>query len=314
MTQNFKKVVIWGHKPRISVKFGVFPKGRHTHSYIHEGYYRGFRDLGYETFWFDNEDNVEGFNFDNALFFTEDQAQSNIPLRKSATYVLHHTPSDKYQNAGARILNLCNYVKDVEDGISFNYPGSSVTKISDLVFFDSVNRALYQPWATNLLPREIRSDYFWPYKESELNVNYIGTTGHEDLPLRFKRFKNSLEESGSKFNLYSRVDELTAQSLVESSRVSVDIRGSWHLERGYIPCRIWKSLSYGKFVGSNSPILKNVFSDFLHVDPEESTLFHSTEDSYRHLKKAKMLESINWVKSKHTYINRANSILAILDL
>lgn len=314
MSQHFKKVIIWGHKPRISLKFGLLPRGRHTHSYIHEGFYRGFRELGYETYWFDNDEDVEGFDFADALFLTEDQVQSNIPLLNSATYVLHHTSIEKYQQVGAKILNLCNYVQDVERGVSFNYPGSSVSKISDLVFFDESNRAVYQPWATNLLPNEIRTDHIWPFLESRKVVNYIGSTGHEDLPFRFKKFEKQLQEAGNKFHLYSRVDDFSAQSLVESSRVSVDIRGSWHIERGYIPCRIWKSLSYGKFIGSNSPHLMNIFPHFIHVDPDESTLFGSTEDAYRAIKKSQMLEAVTWVKTNHTYVNRAKSILEILDL
>lgn len=53
---EFDKVVIWGHK------FGT-----HTHSYIHNGFYIAFKHLGYDTYWFDNLDDVSEFDFSNTL-------------------------------------------------------------------------------------------------------------------------------------------------------------------------------------------------------------------------------------------------------
>ena len=42
---KYSKVIIWGH-----------PLHSHTHSYIHEAYYRAFKYLGYDVYWFhDNE-------------------------------------------------------------------------------------------------------------------------------------------------------------------------------------------------------------------------------------------------------------------
>ena len=53
------KAIIWGHKLHT-----------HTHSYIHNAYYKAFKKMGYETHWFDNNDDVSGFNFDNCIFLT----------------------------------------------------------------------------------------------------------------------------------------------------------------------------------------------------------------------------------------------------
>ena len=67
-----KKIIIWGHK-----------NNGHTHGHIHSSYFKAFKYMGFETYWFDNNENVSGFNFDNSIFFTEDQVQSNIPLNKT---------------------------------------------------------------------------------------------------------------------------------------------------------------------------------------------------------------------------------------
>src|SRR5690349_5990415 len=82
----FDKVVIWGHKLHT-----------HTHSYIHSGFYEGFKHLGYATYWFDDADDVSDFNFSNTLFLTEGQVDKKIPLRADCIYLLHNCTDPKYR-------------------------------------------------------------------------------------------------------------------------------------------------------------------------------------------------------------------------
>jgi hypothetical protein len=309
---QFKRVIIYGHKPRIRRKFGIFLPNRHTHSYIHEGFYRAFKYLGFDTLWLDDDDDTSILDLDHSLFLTEDQGQRNIPLLKTCTYVLHHTNNEKFLAANARVYNLCNFVSAVTKGESFNFPGSEVERISEVTYFDNSNNALYQPWATNLLPHEISDYSIWSFNDNYRKINYIGNTKHEDLPHRFKKFKDSLRGQEVDFQEFLNLDDVSAQQLVERSRVSIDIRGSWHIDIGYVPCRIWKSLSYGKFIGSNSPILRDVFGAYVHFDPNESTLYDSTLSHYRSISESSVLDAMKWVKSNHTFVNRAASILSVL--
>jgi len=69
--QSFEKVIIWGHKLH-----------SHTHSYIHNAFYIAFKHMGYETYWFDDKDDVKKFDFSNSLFLTEGQVDKKIPLRE----------------------------------------------------------------------------------------------------------------------------------------------------------------------------------------------------------------------------------------
>src|SRR5690242_2068942 len=74
-----KQVVIWGHKLH-----------SHTHSYIHEGFYRGFLHLGYKTVWLDDTDDLSGIDFTQTLFITEGQVEKNLPVRNDCFYILHN--------------------------------------------------------------------------------------------------------------------------------------------------------------------------------------------------------------------------------
>lgn len=309
---KFKQVIIWGHKPK-KYAFGLLQR-RHTHSYIHEGYFRAFRHMGYRTFWLDELDNFNASEMEDSLFFTEDQAQRNIPVLSSGTYILHHTDNDKFLDQGSKVLNLCNYVKPVSLGLSFNYQNVAVEKLDELTYYDSKNRALYQPWATNLLPSEFPIDFgSAQYNSNAKEINYVGSVSHEDLPQRFSRFNSGITDAHVKLKFFQNISEKNAQRLVVESRISVDVRGAWHKEIGYIPCRIWKSLSYGKFVGSNSPHMKEVFGDYIAYHDEEQELYNITQNDYKNTNLKKIMEFNSWIKSNHTYINRIKNLMKIIQ-
>ena len=59
MIKRPKRVIIWG-----------YPLHTHTHSYIHLGYYRAFKALGFETYWSDNVHTI-GEEFNDSLVITE---------------------------------------------------------------------------------------------------------------------------------------------------------------------------------------------------------------------------------------------------
>ena len=75
---DIKQVVIWGHKLHT-----------HTHSYIHNAFYKTYIHLGYKTIWLNNNDNITHIDFSNTLFLTEGQVDNRIPIRKDSYYILH---------------------------------------------------------------------------------------------------------------------------------------------------------------------------------------------------------------------------------
>lgn len=91
-TGQCKKVVLWGHKLH-----------SHTHSYIHWGFERAFKYLGYETYWFDGGDNVSNFDFSGSLFITEGQVDQAIPLRDDCLYILHNCEKKNMRNCLRKI-------------------------------------------------------------------------------------------------------------------------------------------------------------------------------------------------------------------
>ena len=75
---SFDKVIIWG-----------FPLHSHTHSYIHGGWVKGFKRLGYKTYWFHDKKYPTDFDYNNSLFITEGYADNKIPINNTSIYFVH---------------------------------------------------------------------------------------------------------------------------------------------------------------------------------------------------------------------------------
>lgn len=185
------RVIIWGHK-----------SASHTHHHIHYGYFKAFKALGYDVYWFDKRSDISNFSFENALFSTEDQAHEGIPLLRRAKYVLHHCTLNKYIDARCSFINLRNYLKTYE--LDYANHAGSLQIINKYTYYDTENHLLIQPWATDLLPHEFSPELL-TLDASSAYVNYVGTVwgDNSNLITRFndacdkrgKIFKNSPSES-----------------------------------------------------------------------------------------------------------------------
>jgi hypothetical protein len=295
-----KKVIIWGHKLH-----------SHTHSYIHNSYYNTFKALGFDTYWFDNWDNVSGFDFENCIFFTEDQVHQNIPLNKSSFYILHHCNLSKYINGGCRFINLCNYVDDCRQGLSRNYPDSSVEKLTYYSYYDDKNKALYQPWGTDLLPDEFGEPIL--YDNNNKNVYYIGSVWSDNIDL-IKPFAKACEDHGKPFVNKRFISDEEGMELVKQSYISPDIRTQLHVDVGYIPCRVLKNISYGTIPATHSKFIRDFFGD--NILPYSDNTYDLFEVNENFIKEDKNIELCKWlmseVKEHHTYITRVKTLLKFL--
>ena len=107
---QFDKVIIWG-----------FPLHSHTHSYIHGGWVKAFKHLGYATHWFHDNNVPSDFDFENALFITEGYAENNIPIVKSSIYFVHICiKPEKYIGKVKRLIEIRYLVDRIKD-CNYNY-------------------------------------------------------------------------------------------------------------------------------------------------------------------------------------------------
>jgi hypothetical protein len=286
------KIIIWGHKLHQS-----------THSYVHSSYYRAFKYLGYETYWVDETDDISSIDLSDSIIFTEGSVSEKMPINSSSKYILHHVDSSNLDIPQENILNLCNYLHREE----------MYEKIAELTYWDKNTKTLYQPWGTDLLPHEIDENDYVRYNPSPRDLNYVAMLCDKELWWWVQEFANLLmEKNNCEFRIFTQqVSDQENRELIRNSFLCPDFRANWHLECGYIPCRIWKNISYGRIVGTNSPFIKRALGEHVVYAGTPETLYEVLIDAERN-NKVDMKNAMLYVKNNHTFINRVNNLLKFI--
>jgi hypothetical protein len=174
---------------------------------------------------------------------------------------------------------------------------------------------LWQPWATDLLPEEIDKNI------SELGqivhknvVNFVGmvTGPWDDL-------RKICNQNGIQYKEYGgfngkKVSTEENIRLIQESLIAPALQSKWQVDNGYIPCRIFKNISYGRVGMTNSRTVYDLFegkilySENLRELVQKGIIFEGMKDKNKYVK-----EVMETVRDHHTYLNRIERILWFFD-
>ena len=329
----FDKVIVWG-----------FPLHTHTHSYIHGGWVKAFISLGYDTYWFHDNEYPTDFDYNNCLFITEGYADGNIPVVDTSTYFVHICRNpEKYLNKVKRLIEIRYLVDNIKD-CNYNYVlnKDKCEKISDATYYEKLANnggltkhhnnpismdyeCIYTCWATDLLPNEIKEESI--HMERDNCIYWCGSYSAGNNP-ELRKFVVESEKNGFpiKFNNpwqrplpYELVQELTIKSKLspdircsgDPNKIAIGETGTCHKSIGYIPCRILKAISYGHLGVTNSKHVYELLDKKVIYNDDETALFYDAIKECNNYDLIK--EQMKIVKEKHTYINRINDLLSVLD-
>jgi len=294
----FNKVVIWGHKLH-----------SHTHSYIHYGFYRTFKYLGYETYWLDNNDNIKNFDFSKTLFITEGQVDQKIPIRNDCFYILHNCNSSKYKQLFKKglCIMLQVYTHDCKK--------CNLEKIDNCILYNVNEKIIYMPWATDLLPYEIDEIKLqMPFTKTP-HAYFVGSKqgGAFSNDSILDQFSNACQENNIQFKTIQKVSPEKNVKLIQTSLLAPALQGSWQCKQGYIPCRIFKNISYGALGITNSKTVYELFNKKIIYNPNAYQLCYDALERLKTISLAELHETMDFVKTKHTYINRIEALLTLFE-
>lgn len=297
----FKKVIIWGHKPLHS----------HTHSYIHEAFYKAFKSLGYETYWLDQHDDTRNIDFSNALFITEGQVDRHIPIRLDCLYIIHNCDGGKYQRVinKNRCITLQVYTHDVLP--------RKVVKEDDCIYYSVEDKTIYMPWATDLLPHEIDEiKKHIPTRTTRNTFSWIGTycDGEFGNINEIQAFRRACYDNRIEFQHIRHCSMEENIKLIQESYMAPALQGPWQCRQGYIPCRIFKNISYGQFGITNSKTVYDLFKGKIIYNPDSHQLFYDAKKKLDTLDINELYELMDFVKNKHTYLNRIETLLRFFEM
>jgi hypothetical protein len=300
----FEKVIIWGHKLHT-----------HTHSYIHYGFYKAFKHLNYDVYWLDEDDIYPECNpkydnnfFKNGLFITEGQVDTRIPINNSSIYILHNCNIEKYKDIEKK-FNLQVITKSDLERYTFDKIDIASYYHSDL---------LMMCWATDLLPEEINKNILKVKTNNTISkdiLNFIGMPLYPwDEVLKWCNNNNIIYNSFGGFNK-TNVSSEKNMELIQESILAPAIQEPWQVENGYIPCRIFKNISYGKMGLTNNLFVNNfLFEGKLLYNKDIHKLMDMGIEYNNNNHNELLIELMESVRDNHTYINRIQSILTFLEI
>lgn len=323
---KYNKIIIWGH-----------PLYSHTHSYIHEAYYRTFKHLGYDTYWFHDQEYPKDFDFKNALFITEGFADKNIPLEKSSCYFVMYCPSPKkYIEAEVdRYIDVRMAAFDFKDHIhNYSLDKNKAIKVGPACYFEPKDNKIinfknnyheydiqdfdkfYISWATNILPEEFNED--WVYINRENAIYFCGNLSDQGVCENISTFVPFIQEC-HKNNIHfipnnSWGNPLSSQEIIrrtQKSLLAVDIRGPEHLKNGLLTCRICKNISYGHLGLTNSKEIYKELEGNCILNENTAELFYDGIKNKQDFNLIK--QQMRYIKDNHTYVNRIKSIFTIIN-
>ena len=309
-----KKFVIWGPKLH-----------QDTFSYVHFGFYRAIESLGYEVSWYSDSDDTSDVDFSNSIFIGEHQAIHNMPVLQDSIYFIHNIDCG---------TNVFKYVKRPDHPNYYNYlhffdnfddhiwpEKSALTELEQNTFYHSDSKTAVIMWATDLLPDEIDQCEPALHEENIDNIYFVGTRQGNNI-VEFEKICNQHGKKILNIGGYTGQNSLYTGAppdinaninAIRNSYISFDIREQGHLKFGrYYPCRIFKNISYGKWTGSNNPLLSDVFGDNFTADDNLERLYDRLVEDSRNCTEKKMRSAMNFVRDHHTYVNRVKNFLEII--
>lgn len=292
---KIEKVIVWGHKLHTN-----------TFSYVHGSFVKAFKHMGYETYWMDKDDDLSKFDFTNSLFLTEGQVIEKMPIREDCFYVLHNVEHKIHkQIPSSNKLIIQVYTTDC---INRDKPDSS----KKMHYFN--DGIVYFPWATDLLPHEIDENIKnLEQQKTERCVYFIGmiTEPWHNLSKELKKHNIKFVASGGTFDKNNKNNKSFEENkiLIQKSIIAPALQTDWQVEHGYIPCRIFKNISYGKMGLTNSIHVNKLFDNKLIHDVNIPNMVKKGIEFEKNPNKREIVKSLmENVRDNHTYINRIEYI------
>lgn len=304
-----RKIILWGY-PHLS----------HTHSYIYYGLKKAFEYLGHQVYWFHdgNYPSVDEFNYENAVFFVDNQGRSenNVPILESGIYFSYDTFTNLNKYLG-KVKGLINYrVAEYKHPIP---DGERYLEIEKGVVFDNNAAEDYNVvhfhYATNLLPHEINFD--WAKLERGNEYNFVGTVhaprvNCEPLHQNFiEIIKNNNIPFTHRDPWVNPATEDEHMHLMQKSIFVPDFRPQEQKINRYTSDRIMKAISYGCLVISDCDYAKSFISDNLLTSNNAQEIYDLGMENQYNTELINHLMEV--IKKDHTYINRCKGLLSIIE-
>lgn len=290
----FGKVVIWGLRRSVD-----------SFRYIHQHFHETLVKIGADVVWCDDLETHRDIVRSGDLVFAVNVAAKHLPIVKGAFYVLHNTGAEiNDQIPLSHRITLQVYTK-----ASQTAPGG--VKWMSGTYYYPETRMLVQPWGTNLLPSEFMPPVspkgrnrkmsfwvgaIWQNPQGQGNINEIAA------------FKRVLALHGKRFQQLRFIPNSWNAKAVRWSCVAPAVAGAWQAENHYLPCRMFKNISYGQLGLSNVLGFDDILGDAACLDTDIGALVDRAM-SFGDKAFTETIAAQQEAVKQHTYVGKIQNIV-----
>lgn len=304
--KKINRIVIWGLRYRY-----------HTQRHVHQAFYENAQKMGYESIWLEDTKRAaakvrpgdlvistqaigkmvpEKFNFEDY----------NLPIKDGVYYCLHNFKdvfTKKIKPDNLLKLQVYNTVDGAEQ---------SDQKWGPVTFFNSKTKTLYQPWGTNLSSEEFKKPTFskipfvfwvgniWNDKDNRGNLNEMA------------ELKKVLQKNKLRFVKIKVVPDFLHIFLIRNSRLAPAIGGGFQVKVDYLPCRMFKNISYGRLGITNIKKFKDILGDSFIEGNTIKEIIENTLSLSKEEYLAKVAAQQEIIKN-YTYVKAIKNIIRAIN-
>lgn len=299
------KIVIWGCSPHT-----------HTHSYIHYGFAKAFSFLDYDVTWYEDSEEHKNQHLSDSIVITSYGHCNYMPIDSTSKYFIHNIEDEFNCQNKINHDNICNLLVYHD---KYNW-SDDVKNIDDYSWYHPETKTAVIMWGTDLLPHEIDEQDQVLFDPLRNGINYVGSLSRDYIS-EMTSVCNSYGKNFINYGGYSGVrnkknngfmDNDQNIDLMKNSYLNFDLRPKQHIDNGYIPCRIFKAMSYGCWIGTNSIKMNKFFDGRITAVENLNDLYLETEKATQRATLEILKDNQQFIKQNHTYVNRVQSLLSIL--
>lgn len=292
-----EKLICWG-----GVKGGL-----ESHRHVQQHFWRAANKMGWNAQIVPDDAEYRSVIKPGCMVLTADIYGHNIgEAIEGVDYVLHNFTAGHQLLESVRPENLLKLQVWTNDAYGKQW--------SDFRAYDHEGRILFQPWGTDLFAEEFMDPVQNSYSKEVTFVGAIWSDQYNGTELGNLGMIESLRllcaDNSLQFRHLSQISDAQNVSAIRDARLAPGFAGNWQVEHNYLPCRVFKNISYGALGFTNVPALKT-FLDLPQLDMQE--MF---EWAYK-LKRTQYLDTVRRQQRKISHYSYRESLVAIaraLDL
>jgi hypothetical protein len=243
--KKFRKVVVWGLR-----------RQWHSHRFIHQGFYETFQYLGIPVVWTDFT--AAPATIEAGDFVISSNAHGRgvrgttlAPLKAGAYYCFHGFGNPGYEGTDRLPRHELDRKYAVDLEVFIDKATASSDRWDASTFFNRPTKTLHQAWGTNLPEERFRA----PVISRSPFVFWVGAIWNNDLNQgnrpEIEELRAALRGRSLRLVHLKFIPDFANIAAIRNSRLAPAIAGKWQTDKNYLPCRMFKNISYGQLGFSN---------------------------------------------------------------